>query len=158
VALIRLSLLRMLSLAGCAILLSGCLCLSQAATTSTPAKTTAKKSTTHKKSHRRKARGQQNIDPKRIREIQEALVREHYLSGKPSGKWDAATQNALVRYQGANGWQTKVVPDSRALIKLGLGPSHDRLLNPESAMTTVPAQTSQQSSTDESAASDAKSQ
>jgi len=29
-------------------------------------------------------------------------------------------------------------PDARALIKLGLGPSHDHLLNPESAMTTGP--------------------
>jgi hypothetical protein len=78
------------------------------------------------------------IDAQRAREIQEALIREHYLSGKPSGKWDTATQNALVRFQGDNGWQTKVVPDSRALIKLGLGPDQDHLLNPESAMTTVP--------------------
>jgi len=28
------------------------------------------------------------------------------------------------------------VPDSRALIKLGLGPSTDKLLNPDSAMTS----------------------
>jgi len=32
-----------------------------------------------------------------------------------------------------------VVPDSRALIKLGLGPSHDKLMNPETAMTGGPA-------------------
>ena len=32
------------------------------------------------------------------------------------------------------GWQSKTVPDSRALIRLGLGPNHDHLLNPESAM------------------------
>ena len=30
----------------------------------------------------------------------------------------------MVRYQADNGWQTKVAPDSRALIKLGLGPNY----------------------------------
>jgi len=40
--------------------------------------------------------------------------------------------------QGDNGWQNKTVPDSRALIKLGLGPNQDHLLNPESAMTSAP--------------------
>jgi hypothetical protein len=34
-----------------------------------------------------------------------------------------------------------MVPDSRALIKLGLGPDHQHLLNPESAMTTAPVAT-----------------
>jgi hypothetical protein len=68
------------------------------------------------------------------------LIREHYLSGNPSGNFDDATQQALRRYQAANGWQSKTVPDSRALIKLGLGPDHEHLLNPESAMT-MPSQT-----------------
>jgi hypothetical protein len=45
----------------------------------------------------------------------------------------------MRRYQADHGWQSKTVPDSRALISLGLGPSHDHLLNPESAMTTGPA-------------------
>jgi hypothetical protein len=37
----------------------------------------------------------------------------------------------MERYQSDNGWQSKVTPDSRALIKLGLGPkySEDQLLN-----------------------------
>ena len=91
-----------------------------------------------KKSRRRRPRGQQAIDHERARQIQEALVREHYLSGEPSGAWDTATQHAMRRYQADQGWQTKVVPDSRALIRLGLGPSHDHLLNPESAMVTGP--------------------
>ncbi len=101
---------------------------------------TAQKS---KSSHARKGakpvakkRGQQAIDPARAREIQTALIREHYLQGEPSGTWDAATQAAMQRYQADQGWQSKTTPDSRALIKLGLGPSHDHLLNPESAMTT----------------------
>jgi hypothetical protein len=84
-------------------------------------------------------RGQQAIDSTRARQIQTALIREHYLQGEPSGTWDATTQAAMQKYQADQGWQSKTTPDSRALIKLGLGPSHDHLLNPESAMTTAPA-------------------
>ncbi len=80
-----------------------------------------------------KRHGQQGIQEERAREIQQALIREHYLSGVADGKWDARTQAAMVKFQGDNGWQTKVVPDSRALIKLGLGPDHSNLLNPETA-------------------------
>jgi hypothetical protein len=43
----------------------------------------------------------------------------------------------MQRYQADQGWQAKTTPDARALIKLGLGPSHDHLLNPESSMTTT---------------------
>ena len=101
----------------------------------------------HKSSHRvgkkaRKPRGQQAIDTQRTKEIQDALLREHYLSGEPSGTWDPATQQAMRKYQADQGWQTKVIPDSRALIRLGLGPSREHLLNPESAMVSgsVPVQ------------------
>ncbi len=83
-----------------------------------------------------KKRGQQVIDSDRAREIQEALIRERYMQGEPTGAWDDSTQAAMQRYQADQGWQSKTTPDSRALIKLGLGPSHDHLLNPESAMTT----------------------
>ncbi len=86
-----------------------------------------------------KKRGQQAIDPTRARQIQSALIREHYMQGEPSGTWDSATQAAMQRYQADQGWQSKTTPDSRALIKLGLGPSNDHLLNPESAMTAAPA-------------------
>lgn len=106
------------------------------------ASTTTKSSTTHAKRPRKKKstkpRGQQKIDEQRAEEIQQALIREHYLTGDPTGKWDSASEEAMRRYQADNGWQNKTVPDSRALIKLGLGPSKDHWLNPESAMTTVP--------------------
>lgn len=91
------------------------------------------------KHHVRRARkgawkhhGQQKIDSDRAREIQTALIREKYLDGEPSGNWDAQTKEAMVRYQADHGWQTKMLPDSRALIALGLGPKHENLLNPES--------------------------
>jgi hypothetical protein len=91
-----------------------------------------------KKSGKKTARGQQKIDPQRAEAIQEALIREHYLTGEPAGTWNQASEDALRKYQADHGWQSKQVPDSRALISLGLGPSHDGLLNPESAMTTGP--------------------
>jgi peptidoglycan hydrolase-like protein with peptidoglycan-binding domain len=91
-----------------------------------------------KKARKAHSRGQQAIDRERATEIQQALIREHYLSGKPSGNWDTATQQAMQRYQQDHGLQAKTVPDARALIGLGLGPSHAHLLNPESAMTTGP--------------------
>jgi Putative peptidoglycan binding domain len=85
-----------------------------------------------------RARGQQKIDSDRAQAIQEALIRVHYLNGEATGTWSQSSEEAMRRYQADNGWQSKTVPDSRALIKLGLGPSKDHLLNPESAMTTVP--------------------
>ena len=88
----------------------------------------------------KKIRGQQSIDSDRAREIQAALIREHYLDGEPSGTFDQRTKSALQKFQQDNGWQTKVIPDSRALIKLGLGPSKDGLLNPESAAMASPHQ------------------
>jgi hypothetical protein len=103
-----------------------------------------KSASTHTSSKKRskkksaKVRGQQKIDGDRAQEIQEALIREHYLSGEASGTWNQASEEAMRRYQADHGWQSKQVPDSRALISLGLGPSKDHLLNPESAMTTVP--------------------
>jgi hypothetical protein len=88
--------------------------------------------------HKTVARGQQKIDPERAQAIQEALIREHYLSGEAAGTWNQTSEDAMRRYQADHGWQSKTVPDSRALISLGLGPSHDHLLNPQSAMTTGP--------------------
>jgi hypothetical protein len=87
-----------------------------------------------------KARGQQKIEPERAQAIQEALIREHYLSGEVAGTWNQASEDAMRKYQADHGWQSKTVPDARALISLGLGPNHDHLLNPESAMTTGPEQ------------------
>jgi len=95
----------------------------------------------HPNSRKKKSartRGQQKIDSERAQSIQEALIREHYLNGEATGTWNQASEDAMRRYQSDHGWQSKTVPDARALIKLGLGPSHDHLLNPESAMTTGP--------------------
>ncbi|GGA57095.1 hypothetical protein GCM10011507_05530 [Edaphobacter acidisoli] len=70
--------------------------------------------------------GQRSIDDQRATQIQAALVKTGYLTGtQASGHWDTTTQAAMQKFQSDNGWQTKLVPDSRAIIKLGLGPSQD---------------------------------
>ena len=111
-----------------------------------PKKTSSSKH--HSSSHHRrgqrtswKRHGQQRIDADRAREIQEALIREKYLTGDATGVWDARSQTAMAKFQADNGWQNKVTPDSRALIKLGLGPdySKEQLLNPPSKSDAVAA-------------------
>jgi len=140
--------LKELSAVSCAVLLAAAWLAAADTKTDTqpvPGKTSAShaSATSHKRKRARKtagrrSRGQQKIDSQRALEIQEALIREHYLTGKPTGVWNDATQQAMQRYQADNNWQSKTTPDARALIKLGLGPDHQHLLNPESAMTSQP--------------------
>ena len=95
--------------------------------------------TSHKLSHKKtKVRGQQAIEPERVTQIQQALIREHYLTGDATGKWDAATAAAMQKYQGAQGWQTKLTPDSRALVKLGLGPDYSSAINAKDSSFAAP--------------------
>lgn len=93
-----------------------------------------------KSAHR--ARGQQTIDPERATQIQQALIREHYLTGDPSGKWDGSTIAAMQKYQSDQGWQTKIMPDSRALKKLGLGPDYSNAINAKNSSFATPPPTS----------------
>jgi peptidoglycan hydrolase-like protein with peptidoglycan-binding domain len=94
-----------------------------------------------KKTHSRKLHGQQEIEPSRVTEIQQALIKAHYLTGEPDGNWDTHTIAAMQKFQADNNWQTKLMPDSRALIKLGLGPDYTNAINANGAsFTTTPAQ------------------
>jgi len=111
------------------------------AATSGHAKTARKKAASHQlASHQLK--GQRQIDPERAREIQTALIREHYLTGEPSGQWDAQSQAAMTRFQADQGWQTRLTPDSRALIKLGLGPANPAMKPVAGTQTSLPATSS----------------
>ena len=95
--------------------------------------------TTGKKGRRApKKRGQQAIDSDRVTQIQQALIREHYLNGDASGNWDTTTQAAMQKYQSDQGWQTKLMPDSRALKKLGLGPDYSNAINAPSSSFGAP--------------------
>jgi peptidoglycan hydrolase-like protein with peptidoglycan-binding domain len=75
-----------------------------------------------------KSTGQRAIDDSRASAIQSALIKQGYLSGEATGHWDSETQTAMQKLQADNGWQTKLVPDSRAIIKLGLGPNSEAAL------------------------------
>jgi peptidoglycan hydrolase-like protein with peptidoglycan-binding domain len=101
-------------------------------------KTSAKSRKGSKKSRRTKLRGQQVIDTARATEIQQALIREHYLTGEPTGLWDSATVSAMQKFQGDQGWQKKLTPDSRALKKLGLGPDYSNAINAEGSSFADP--------------------
>jgi peptidoglycan hydrolase-like protein with peptidoglycan-binding domain len=99
---------------------------------------------TTRRSHR--IHGQQSIEPERATQIQQALIREHYLTGEPTGNWDESTVAAMQKYQSDNGWQTKLMPDSRALKKLGLGPDYSTAINAKNStfdgpppVSTIPA-------------------
>lgn len=89
-----------------------------------PVQTTAtKRAAAHGKASHAKATARPiSMDSDRATQIQSALIREGYLTGEPTGTWDAQSAAAMQKLQSDNGWQTKIVPDSRAIIKLGLGP------------------------------------
>ncbi len=102
-----------------------------------PAKRPSHRASSRTTRGRRRARGrgravarQTRPDPGRTREIQQALEREGYLTGPATGKWDEATQKAMARYQKDHGFTVTGKPDSRSLIKMGLGPNYERLTNP----------------------------
>lgn len=84
-------------------------------------------STHHRRGFHLRARHEEKaviaMPTERATQIQTALIKQGYLSGEPTGKWDEQTVSAMQKLQGDMGWQTKITPDSRALIKLGLGPN-----------------------------------
>jgi peptidoglycan hydrolase-like protein with peptidoglycan-binding domain len=118
--------------ASLAFLLAAAVIVSPAiATTTTHNVAGSHKRTAHKssKKSRHKLHGQQVIDSARVTEIQQALIREHYLTGEANGEWNASTAAAMQKFQADQCWQTKLMPDSRALKKLGLGPDYSGAIN-----------------------------
>lgn len=92
----------------------------------------------HHRSRRHRVRGQQAIQPERVEQIQQALIQAHYLNGDADGKWDKTTVAAMQKYQADNGWQTKIMPDSRALVKLGLGEDYSDAINAKNLTLASP--------------------
>lgn len=63
-----------------------------------------------------------HLAPKRVRQIQEALIKAGCLHGKPDGIWGPATRDAMREYQKRNGFTPTGLPEAKPLMKLGLGP------------------------------------
>jgi peptidoglycan hydrolase-like protein with peptidoglycan-binding domain len=57
----------------------------------------------------------------RISEIQSALASQGAFKGDPTGRWDAATIDAMKQFQSAEGLNPSGKLDARTLEKLGLG-------------------------------------
>jgi hypothetical protein len=112
----------LLSIFGAALLMSGAAVVfgasnpSAAQTSPTPAK--KKKRSSKRKS---KVKGQSVPTPDRIKEIQTALQKDGSYEGQPTGKWDAATMDAMKKYQDKNGISPTGKIDAVSLNKLGLG-------------------------------------
>jgi peptidoglycan hydrolase-like protein with peptidoglycan-binding domain len=68
-----------------------------------------------------KPKGQAAPTSDRIKEIQAALQKDGSYNGEPSGKWDAATSDAMRKYQEKNGVNPTGKIDAASLNKLGLG-------------------------------------
>jgi len=85
--------------------------------------TTAKKKKHSSSKSRKKSRvkGQAAPTPDRIKDIQTALQKDGSYEGQPTGKWDAATTDAMKKYQDKNGISPTGKIDAVSLNKLGLG-------------------------------------
>ena len=96
----------------------------------TAKKTTAKKGSTRKRAGKkappRAWRTRQTAPTaERYQEIQEALIKKGYLQGARTGTWDAASTDALRRFQQDQKIEPSGKIDSLSLIALGLGPKYD---------------------------------
>ncbi len=103
---------------------SGAAAAGQGATTSKPSSTKPGARTRHAKSTRkttRRERGQKAPAADRISEIQTALAKDGSFNGKPSGKWDPWTVDAMKKFQEAHGLNPSGKLDAKTLQKLGLG-------------------------------------
>ena len=84
-------------------------------------RTTARRRSRHRR-RRHSHLTQLHLQPDRVTEIQQALIRNGYLQGEPTGQWDDTTQKAMQKFQQANGFQPTGLPEAKPLMKLGLGP------------------------------------
>ena len=114
-----------------------------------PAASGASKSRGKRSRHSsRRERGQKAPAPERISEIQQALAKDGSFSGKPSGKWDDSTVEAMKKFQAGHGLNPSGKLDAVTLQKLGLGSQTAGVAAPippvaTSLLATKPAQTPQ---------------
>src|ERR1700688_2564396 len=92
---------------------------STAQTSSTSTTAEKKKKTASSKKSKVKSQAAPTAD--RIKEIQTALQKDGSYQGEPTGKWDAATIEAMKKYQDKIGVSPTGKIDAVSLHKLGLG-------------------------------------
>jgi len=100
------------------------------------------KNSSKKKSSRKRVttqRGQKAPTADRITEIQEALAKDGSYSGTPTGKWDAATTEAMKNFQAGHGMNPTGKFDAKSLQKLGLGSQITGVAAPASRGPTASA-------------------
>jgi peptidoglycan hydrolase-like protein with peptidoglycan-binding domain len=93
----------------------------------------------------RRQRGQKAPAPERISEIQQALAKDGSFNGKPNGKWDDSTVEAMKKFQAGHGLNPSGKLDAVTLQKLGLGSQTAGVAAPmppvaTSLLATKPAQ------------------
>ena len=93
----------------------------RAAQTSTTTAKKKKKGVSSKSKRKPKVKGQAAPNSDRIKEIQTALQKDGAYEGEPTGKWDAATTEAMRKYQDKIGVSPTGKIDAISLNKLGLG-------------------------------------
>jgi len=93
-----------------------------AASTTSPNRKAGSRSKSHAPLTGRQRLARLHLEPDRVQEIQQALAREGYLHGDPSGRWDDQTRAAMLRYQTEHNFSPTGLPDAKSLMKLGLGP------------------------------------
>jgi hypothetical protein len=91
----------------------------QTSSNSTAAK--KKKHSSSKSRRKSRVKGQAAPTPDRIKDIQTALQKDGSYEGQPTGKWDAATMDAMKKYQDKIGVTPTGKIDAVSLNKLGLG-------------------------------------
>jgi peptidoglycan hydrolase-like protein with peptidoglycan-binding domain len=101
------------------------------------------------KHSRRRERGQKAPTPERITEIQQALAKDGSFNGKPNGKWDGLTVEAMRKFQAAHGLNATGKLDALTLQKLGLGSTTAGVAAPlppvsSSSLSSSPAQSTPQ--------------
>src|SRR6266851_5074085 len=96
----------------------------------------------------RRQKGQKTPAPERISEIQQALAKDGSFNGKPNGKWDDSTVEAMKKFQAGHGLNPSGKLDAVTLQKLGLGSQTAGVAAPmppvaTSLLATKPAQPAQ---------------
>lgn len=95
---------------------------------------TGKSAKSSKKGTSRRDRGQKAPTVERVSEIQQALAKDGSFAGKPNGKWDSSTVEAMKKFQSAHGLNPSGKLDAKTLQRLGLGSQTAGLAPPNPAV------------------------